>query len=186
MSGVFYLCDVLKFIIHGLYKCSLSQADLISHTHERVSHIVLDFCDELYSIYKETFKKSFSDISFITKEFSLATDFFKKLNYGDGFILDITTDFSDYTYDKLKDYQVVVMLNASPNTPQSRRAFEEYMENGGGWMGFHAAAYNDKNTRWPWFVRFLGGGVFLCNNWPPQPVLVEADTQAHPVTQNLP
>lgn len=115
-----------------------------------------------------------------------ATDFFKKLNYGDGFILDITTDFSDYTYDKLKDYQVVVMLNASPNTPQSRRAFEEYMENGGGWMGFHAAAYNDKNTRWPWFVRFLGGGVFLCNNWPPQPVLVEADTQAHPVTKNLP
>ena len=57
-----------------------------------------------------------------------ATDFFKKLNYGDGFILDITTDFSDYTYDKLKDYQVVVMLNASPNTPQSRRAFEEYMD----------------------------------------------------------
>ena len=76
MSGVFYLCDVLKFIIHGLYKCSLSQADLISHTHERVSHIVLDFCDELYSIYKETFKKSFPDISFITKEFSL--DVFKQ------------------------------------------------------------------------------------------------------------
>ena len=76
MSGVFYLCDVLKFIIHGLYKCSLSQADLIRHTHERVSHIVLDFCDELYSIYKETFKKSFSDISFITKEFSL--DVFKQ------------------------------------------------------------------------------------------------------------
>ena len=69
-----------------------------------------------------------------------ATEFFKKLNYGDGFILDVTTDFSDYTYERLKEYNVVVMLNASPNTPNSRKAFEEYMENGGGWVGFHAAA----------------------------------------------
>ena len=49
-----------------------------------------------------------------------ATEFFKKLNYGDGFILDVTTDFSDYTYERLKEYNVVVMLNASPNTPNSR------------------------------------------------------------------
>jgi type 1 glutamine amidotransferase len=60
------------------------------------------------------------------------------------------------------------------------------MENGGGWVGFHAAAYNDKNTRWPWFVEFLGGGVFLCNNWPPQPVKLTIDNTAHPVTKNLP
>jgi hypothetical protein len=53
-----------------------------------------------------------------------ATEFFKKLNYGDGFILDVTTDFSDYTYERLKEYNVVVMLNASPNTPNSRKAFE--------------------------------------------------------------
>lgn len=115
-----------------------------------------------------------------------ATQFFHKLNYGDGFVLDVTTDFSEYTYDRLKEYDVLVMLNASPDTPQSRKAFEEYMENGGGWVGFHAAAYNDKHTGWPWFVKFLGGGVFWCNNWPPQPVLVEADTQEHPVTRNLP
>lgn len=60
------------------------------------------------------------------------------------------------------------------------------MENGGGWVGFHVAAYNDKHTNWPWFVDFLGGGVFYCNNWPPQPVLVEVDNEEHPVTRNLP
>ena len=32
-----------------------------------------------------------------------ATTFFKKLNYGDGFVLDITTDFSKYPYEKLKE-----------------------------------------------------------------------------------
>lgn len=115
-----------------------------------------------------------------------ATTFFKKLNYGDGFVLDITTDFSKYPYEKLKAYNVVIMLNTSPNTKAERDAFEQYMENGGGWVGFHAAAYNDKNTHWPWFVQFLGGGVFYCNNWPPQPVLVEVDNEAHPVTKNLP
>ena len=115
-----------------------------------------------------------------------ATTFFKKLNYGDGFVLDITTDFSKYPYEKLKEYNVIIMLNTSPNTKAERDAFEQYMENGGGWVGFHAAAYNDKNTQWPWFVNFLGGGVFYCNNWPPQPVLVEVDNEEHPVTKNLP
>ena len=115
-----------------------------------------------------------------------ATTFFKKLNYGDVFVLDITTDFSKYPYEKLKEYNVIIMLNTSPNTKAERDAFEQYMENGGGWVGFHAAAYNDKNTHWPWFVKFLGGGVFYCNNWPPQPVLVEVDNEEHPVTKNLP
>ncbi|UDL11625.1 ThuA domain-containing protein [Bacteroides humanifaecis] len=115
-----------------------------------------------------------------------ATTFFKKLNYGDGFVLDITTDFSKYPYEKLKEYNVIIMLNTSPNTKAERDAFEQYMENGGGWVGFHAAAYNDKNTHWPWFVKFLGGGVFYCNNWPPQPVLVEVYNEEHPVTKNLP
>ena len=115
-----------------------------------------------------------------------ATTFFKKLNYGDGFVLDITTDFSKYPYEKLKEYNVIIMLNTSPNTKAERDAFEQYMENGGGWVGFHAAAYNDKHTHWPWFVKCLGGGVFYCNNWPPQPVLVEVDNEEHPVTKNLP
>lgn len=121
-------------------------------------------------------------------QFSLqAVEFFKKLNYGDGFVLDFTTDIDAYdTYEKLSGYSIVVMLDGYPGKPAARQAFQEYMERGGGWMGFHVAAYNDKNTNWPWFVDFLGGGVFYCNNWPPQPVLVEVDAAEHPVTRNLP
>lgn len=113
-------------------------------------------------------------------------DFFKKLTSGDGFDLKVITDLKGYTYDKLKEYDIVVMLNGYPMEKAERKAFEQYMENGGGWLGFHAAAYNDKNTHWPWFVDFLGGGVFYCNNWPPQPVKVDVDTANHPVTKNLP
>ena len=53
-------------------------------------------------------------------------------------------------------------------------------------MGFHASAYNDKRTNWPWYVQFLGGGVFKCNNWPPQPALAVLDETRHPVTKALP
>ncbi|NDV94608.1 ThuA domain-containing protein [Dysgonomonas sp. 521] len=113
-------------------------------------------------------------------------EFFRRLNYGDGFYLDVTTDFSEYPYEKLKEYDIVVMLNTSPSSKEERETFQKYMENGGGWMGFHAAAYNDKNTNWPWFVDFLGGGVFYCNNWPPQPVKLDIDNANHPVTKNLP
>ena len=98
----------------------------------------------------------------------------------------MTTDFSKYPYEKLKEYDVVIMPNAAPWSAAERAAFEQYMKNGGGWVGFHAAAYNDRNTNWPWLLEFLGGGVFLCNNWPPQPVLLELDTQDHQVTKNLP
>lgn len=113
-------------------------------------------------------------------------EFFHKLNYGEGFVLDTTTRLADYSYEELKEFSVIIALNASPSDPESRALFERYMENGGGWLGFHASAYNDRNTGWPWYVDFLGGGVFLCNNWPPQPALVSIDDSGHPVTKNLP
>lgn len=121
------------------------------------------------------------------KEFAQqAMKFFHKLSYGEGFLYDTTTDLSQYTDEQLAEYNIQIWLNNSVHGDKERKAFEKYMENGGGWMGFHAAAYNDKNTRWPWFLQFLGGGMFYCNNWPPQPVLVEADTNEHPVTRSLP
>lgn len=113
-------------------------------------------------------------------------EFFHRLNYGDGFVLDTTTTLKTYTYEQLKEYSVIIALNESPSDQESRALFEKYMENGGGWIGFHASAYNDRNTRWPWYVKFLGCGEFKANNWPPQAALLEIDTHAHPVTKNLP
>jgi len=57
-------------------------------------------------------------------------EFFKRLNYGEGFYLDVTTDFSGYTYDKLKEYDILVMLNDAPSGKEQREAFQQYMENG--------------------------------------------------------
>ena len=116
----------------------------------------------------------------------VAIDFFTRLTVGDGFILESATSLQGYDYDRLKEFNTIIALNISPADPEERRLFEKYMENGGGWLGFHAAAYNDKNTGWPWFNDFLGCGYFYCNNWPPQPALVEINISDSPVTKNLP
>lgn len=114
-----------------------------------------------------------------------AIRFFHKLSYGEGFTYDTRTD-CPANLDTLKQYDVVVMLNALPHETQARKAFEQYMEQGGGWLGFHATGYNDGNTHWPWLNEFLGCGPFLSNNWPPQPALVDVESQSHPVTRSLP
>lgn len=114
-----------------------------------------------------------------------AIRFFQKLTYGEGWTLDVTTSLADYPYERLRQYSILISLNAMPGWHE-RAEFERYMENGGGWMGFHASGYNDRRTQWPWFNRFLGCGAFYCNNWPPQPALVVCDTLTHPVTRTLP
>ena len=115
-----------------------------------------------------------------------AIEFFHRLSYGEGYTYSVTTSLSGYV-DRLSDYDIIISINAMPTHRNEREAFEKYMENGGGWMGFHAAAYNDSSTDWPWFNRFLGAGTFYCNTWPPQPALLEVVSSAyHPVTGNIP
>ena len=80
-----------------------------------------------------------------------AIKFFDKLTVGEGFVSDSTQALEDYTLKQLQEYTVIVALNAQPSQA-GRPLFEQYMESGGGWLGFHAAAYNDSNTEWPWFV----------------------------------
>jgi uncharacterized protein len=48
------------------------------------------------------------------------------------------------------------------------------------------SAYNDKHTQWPWFMTFIGGGVFDANSWPPLPAQLIVDDKNSPVTRGLP
>lgn len=114
-----------------------------------------------------------------------AIRFFKDLTIGRGFVFDTTSNMSDLNEDKLKGYQLVMMLNDFPHSSAQREAFKKYMENGGGWLGFHVAAYNDRSTKWPWFVDFLGGAVFYRNNWPPMPAKLVIEDTNHTVTKGL-
>ncbi len=115
-----------------------------------------------------------------------ALKFFSDLSAKNNFTFDSTSDWDDMNDFNLGKYQVVVWLNDEPSKAGQRRAFQEYIENGGAWLGFHVAAYNDIDSNWPWFVDFLGGGVFHINSWPPLPAKLTVDDRSHPVTKHLP
>lgn len=83
--------------------------------------------------------------------------FFDKLTVGDGWKLEADTTLLGKG--DLSQFDVIIMPDVHPGTEQERTLFESYMENGGGWLGFHAAAYNDQSLTWPWFRTFLGGSA---------------------------
>lgn len=103
-----------------------------------------------------------------------------------GYDFAATANWDDLNETRLKNVRVVMWLDDFPHTAAQRDAFEQYMKNGGGWLGFHIAAFNDEGTHWPWFVDFLGGAVFYGNNWPPLPALLDVDDKSSPVTKHLP
>jgi type 1 glutamine amidotransferase len=115
-----------------------------------------------------------------------ALSFFAELAKKDNFTFASTTRWEDLNAEKLKGTQILLWLNDFPKTPEQRAAFQDYMEHGGAWLGFHVSAYNDESTHWPWFVDFLGGAVFYGNNWPPLPATLVVDDLSHPVTRHLP
>lgn len=114
-----------------------------------------------------------------------ALAFFREAAERDGFAFESTTDWNQLNSERLRGVRLVLWINDFPKTAAQRASFERYMEHGGGWLGFHVAAYNDEETRWPWFVSFLGGAVFYGNNWPPLPATLRVDDRTHPVCRHL-
>ena len=114
-----------------------------------------------------------------------AIRFYSELAARQHFRFDTTSDWAGMS-SRLGAYQVVVWLNDFPHTPEERTAFEHYMEGGGAWLGCHVSAYNDRDTRWPWFVQLLGGAVFFNNSWPPLPAKLIVEDRGHAATVRLP
>ncbi len=115
-----------------------------------------------------------------------AIQFYSAAAKRENFEFAATTNWNDLNPTTLAKYQLILWLDDFPQTPAQRTAFEQYMTHGGGWLGFHIAAYNDHSTHWPWFVDFLGGGVFYGNNWPPLPATLTVDDNTSPATKHLP
>lgn len=115
-----------------------------------------------------------------------ALPFFAELARKHNFYFESTTQWEALNAEKLKGFDLVLWLNDFPVKAEQRAAFHDYMTHGGAWLGFHVSAYNDESTHWPWFVDFIGGGVFYGNNWPPLPARLLVDDRSHPVTNRLP
>ena len=65
------------------------------------------------------------------------------------FSYEATTNWNDLTAEKLANYQVVLFLDTRPDGAAQRAAFENYMEHGGAWMGFHFSAFGLTPSAYP-------------------------------------
>ncbi|PUZ21504.1 Trehalose utilisation [Chitinophaga costaii] len=107
------------------------------------------------------------------------------------FSYDSTNDWSKLNADTLAHYQVVLFLDTRPEDPAQRAAFQAWMEQGGGWMGFHFAAFaltpSDYPQDWNWYHNvFLGAGQYGSNTWRPTAAILRVEDAHHPVTKGLP
>jgi len=102
-----------------------------------------------------------------------------------------TTNWSQLNPDFLKEFQVVLFLDTRPEDPAQRQAFQDYMDHGGAWMGFHFAAFamNDSGVKqnWDWYHNtFLGSGEYVGNTWKPTAALLRIEDTNFPGTKGLP
>ena len=114
-----------------------------------------------------------------------AIPFFQAMAKRDHFEFKATSNWNDMNPDTLKQYQVVLWLDDAPSTAAQRVAFQNYMEHGGAWLGFHIAGWMDSRAMWPWYADFLGT-VFSGNSWPPLPATLTIDDPASPIVKGLP
>jgi uncharacterized protein len=108
-----------------------------------------------------------------------------------GFSYDSTSNWDNLNAAFLSQYQVVLFLDTRPEKPEQRAAFQKYMENGGGWIGFHFAAFaltpSTYPQNWDWYHdHFLGSGQYKSNTWRPTSANLRAENNNSPFTKGLP
>ena len=103
---------------------------------------------------------------------------------------DSTENWDNLNADFISNYQVVLFLDARPESPKQRSAFQQYMNHGGAWMGFHFAGFaltpSNFPQDWDWYHnQFLGSGSYASNTWKPTAAVLRVEYQEHPVTKHL-
>ena len=134
-----------------------------------------------------TSREDLAHISFVHE----ANKWFSETAVKYHFTYDSTKDWNNLNAAFLSHYQVVLFLDTRPDSAAQRDAFKQYMDNGGGWMGFHFAGFaltpSAFPQNWDWYHnQFLGAGEFKSNTWRPTSAILRVEDRRHPATKHLP
>ena len=136
---------------------------------------------KVLAFYRGTWDAAHIDF---TKE---ANVWFPQLATQNGFSYTSTTNWDLLNASNLAQYQVVMFLDDMPQSATQRSAFQQYMQGGGGWMGFHVSAFTTSPDSWSWYHnQFLGSGSFRSNTWGPTTAVLKVENRTHASTSNLP
>ncbi len=120
-----------------------------------------------------------------------ANTWFSETAQTHNFIFESTNNWDNMNADYLSDVDIVLFYDTRPEAPSQREAFEEYMDNGGCWVGFHFSAFaltpSSYNQDWDWYHEdFLGSGQYVSNTWAPTSAFLKVETHDYPGTRNIP
>lgn len=111
-------------------------------------------------------------------------DAVRELGAEHGFQVEATEDSTAFRPERLEAFDVVVFLNTSGDVlgQDGQAAFRSFIENGGGYVGVHAAA--DTEYEWSWYGRLVG--AYFEDHPPVQEATIHVETDTHPSTRMLP
>lgn len=126
-------------------------------------------------------------ISFVNE----ANQWFSGISKENHFSYESTSNWDNLNNKYLSNYQVVIFLDTRPEQAPQRAAFQEYMKNGGAFMGFHFSAFaltpSAFPQNWDWYhENFLGIGQYKGNTWRPTSAILKLEDRKHPATKHLP
>ena len=132
-------------------------------------------------------KSDQAHISFVHE----ANQWFSKISSKKHFSYQATDDWNKLNSEFLSGFQVVIFLDTRPDKPEQRYAFQEYMEKGGAFMGFHFSAFaltpSQFPQNWDWYHEtFLGSGEYGSNTWRPTSAILKVEDRKHPAMRHLP
>jgi hypothetical protein len=164
-----------NYLICLLYVCLVSSCNIRDHTP--LFKVIAFFDGE----------NDKGHLSFVHE----ANKWFPQMASRYNFTYDSTKDWNDLNAQFLSHYQVVLFLDARPDSAAQRISFRKYMDNGGAWMGFHFSAFcltpSAFPQNWDWYHnQFLGAGEYKGNTWRPTFAVLRVEDRKHPSTKHLP
>ncbi|MFE1952499.1 ThuA domain-containing protein [Streptomyces sp. NPDC059524] len=107
----------------------------------------------------------------------------KELGAGSDMTVDATENAAQFTPDNLARYDAVVFLSTTGDVlnDTQQKAFEDYIADGGGYMGIHAAA--DTEYDWPYYGNLVG--AWFDSHPAIQKATVRVEDRDNPATKHL-
>jgi uncharacterized protein len=118
-----------------------------------------------------------------------ANALFTRLAADNGWGIYTTENGAAFSPEILSRFDAVVFNNVSGDvfTPDQRQALKDFIENGGGFVGFHGSG-GDNEYAWTWYVDELIGAQFIGHPMDPQfqQATLRVEDKNHPATATLP
>ena len=161
---------VIFFLLAGIFLPALSQSTESLLSDVRGKHVL---------IYTKNGQ------GFVHKNIPASIKALKEICAGMGIAADATEDPGAFTQENLKKYDALIFSNTNNevfNTEGQKKALQDFIRRGGGFVGIHSANATERN--WPWMWAMVGGK--FVRHAPHQQFIVVVTDPDNPSTCFLP